>query len=446
MSQTSDSWSSRIGFILAAAGSAIGLGAIWRFPYTAGTNGGAVFFLMFIALTLLVGLPMLVAEFFMGRHTRRNAIATYDTLAPGSGWRWAGVLGVVTCFVILSFYSVVGGWVLAYLYHTLAGHLGAGTDYAALFGQIIANPWQMVGFQALTMLLTVAVIQSGVSTGIERANKFMMPALFVLFILLAVRSLTLPGAWAGVEFLLKPDWGYLNGKTLLLAMGQAFFALSLGMTIMVTYASYLGKTDNLYGAASHVVWMNLLISLLAGLVIFPAVFALGFEPGAGPGLIFVVLPAVFQQLPFGMPMFVVFLVLVLFATLTSTFSLLETITAAASRGNPYLRRRMTWILGVVITLVGVPSALSFGVLSDVKLAGKTVFDILDFVTSTIAIPLGVLLVALFVGWRLDRDTVLQSAAQGSGLARGLLLVWFWLVRWLAPIAICIVFLNSLGVF
>ena len=475
-----DNWSSRLGFILAAAGSAIGLGAIWKFPYTAGTHGGAVFFLLFIVFTLLVGAPGLVAEFVSGRHSRHNAIQAFHRIRPGSAWPLVGWLGVVTCFVLLSFYSVVGGWVVAYIWHGINGDLakisdyGAFfntmatipdgwviayiwhvissdlpliTDYGAFFGAMIENPGEVLLFQGLFMLATVYVVQAGVSQGIERANKYMMPALFVMFVLLALRSLTLPGAWQGVVFLLKPDWSFFNGETMLSALGQAFFALSIGVSVMVTYASYLRDDYDLLRSANSIVWMNIAISLLAGLVIFPAVFALGFEPNQGPGLIFAILPAVFAKLPFGVPLFVVFMVLVLFATLTSAFSMLENVVAVLAYKRPERRAPMSWLLGVAIFLVGIPSALSFGLLGDVKFIGnRSIFDSLDLLVTNWSMPLGALLIALFTGWAWQRQAVRREAMTGSNLPLWLFDLWFVLVRFVAPLAIVVVFLHGIGVF
>jgi len=475
-----DNWSSRLGFILAAAGSAIGLGAIWKFPYTAGTHGGAVFFLLFIVFTFLVGAPVLVAEFVIGRHSRHNAIQAFHRIRPGSAWPLVGWLGVVTCFVLLSFYSVVGGWVVAYIWHGINGDLakisdyGAFfntmatipdgwvtayiwhvissdlpliTDYGAFFGAMIENPGEVLLFQGLFMLAAVDVVRAGVSQGIERANKYMMPALFVMFLLLALRSLTLPGAWQGVVFLLKPDWSFFNGETMLSALGQAFFALSIGVSVMITYASYLRDDYDLLRSANSIVWMNIAISLLAGLVIFPAVFALGFEPNHGPGLIFAILPAVFAKLPLGVPLFVVFMVLVLFATLTSAFSMLENIVAVLAYKKPERRAPVSWLLGLAIFLAGIPSALSFGLLKDVQFIGaRGIFDSLDLLVTGWSMPLGALLIALFTAWAWQRAAVQREAMTGSNLPLWVFDLWFVLVRFVAPLAIVIVFLHGIGVF
>ncbi|MCP1659738.1 sodium-dependent transporter [Neisseria perflava] len=439
------SWSSKIGFILSAAGSAIGLGAIWKFPYTAGTNGGAVFFLLFLIFTVLVALPVQLAEFYIGRTSGKNAVDAFKTLAPGSrAWPWIGRMGVAACFVLLSFYSVVGGWVLNYVVHAFTGQIHEGADFAALFGQTIANPWGVLFYQGLFMLMTVWVVKGGISDGIEKANRYMMPALFVLFLLLAVRSLTLPGAMAGVSFLLKPNWSYVKPQTMLTALGQAFFALSIGVSTMITYASYLDKKQDLFRSGNSIMWMNLLVSLLAGLVIFPAVFAFGFEPGQGSGLIFIVLPAVFMKIPFGSLLFAVFMLLVVFATLTSAFSMLETVIAAAIRDDESKRSSRTWLIGTAIFIVGIPSALSFGVMAETKIFGKTVFDLWDYIITALIMPISSLCVAYFVGWLRNKQSVLADISEGSTVPKGIILLWLNTLRYIAPIAILLVFANTLG--
>lgn len=441
---TPASWSSKIGFILSAAGSAIGLGAIWKFPYTAGTNGGAVFFLLFLAFTVLVALPVQLAEFYIGRTSGQNAVDAFKALAPKSQWPWVGRMGVAACFVLLSFYSVVGGWVLNYVVHAFSGQIHTGADFEALFGATIASPGGSLFYQGVFMLLTVWVVKGGVSDGIEKANRYLMPALFVLFLLLAGRSLTLPGASAGVSFLLKPNWDYLTPQTMLTALGQAFFALSIGVSTMITYAAYLSKQQDLFRSGNSIMWMNLLVSLLAGLVIFPAVFAFGFEPSQGPGLIFIVLPAVFMKIPFGQVLFAIFMLLVLFATLTSAFSMLETVIAALIRHDERKRSSRTWLVGIAIFIVGIPSALSFGVLADVKIFGKTVFDLWDYIISALIMPVGALSVAIFTGWVQNKQRVLANISEGSTVPQTVIMLWLNALRFLAPIAIIVVFANTLG--
>lgn len=440
-----DNWSSKLGFILSAAGSAIGLGAIWKFPYTAGTHGGAVFFLLFLLFTFLVAAPVMVAEFAIGRHARHSAIQAFRRIMPGSAWPLTGWIGVIACFVLLSFYSVVGGWVVAYAWYALTGRLASDTDFRAFFTALISNPAEVLIFQAIFMLATIWVVRSGVSAGIERANKYMMPALFIMFILLAIRSLSLDGAMEGVKFLLMPDWSYLTAETALSALGQAFFALSLGVSAMITYASYLQNDSDLMRNANVIVWMNLLISLLAGLVIFPAVFALGFQPNQGPGLIFAVLPAVFAKLPFGMLLFAVFMVLVLFATLTSAFAMLETTAAAVIGDRTEKRAGYTLAIGIAVFIVGIPSALSFSSLDNVKLIGERgIFDTLDYLVSGWSMPLGAFFISLFVAWAWKHDAVQTEVKTGSTVPPWVFAIWMFLVRYVAPLAILAVFLQGIG--
>jgi neurotransmitter:Na+ symporter, NSS family len=442
-----EQWTSKLGFILAAAGSAIGLGAIWKFPYMAGTNGGGIFLIFFLLMTIFIGAPILLAEFIIGRNTQKDAVMSYKHLAPKSAWPLLGYGGVIASFLILSFYSVVGGWILSYLARSFTGSLSGLTqaEYGATFERIISSPYEAVAVQFLFMLLTIWVVQGGVQKGIEKASKYMMPALFVLFIILVIRSLTLEGAMAGVEFFLKPDWSAVTGETILLALGQSFFALSVGLSVMVTYASYLSKGESLAKSAFSVVALNIFISLLAGLVIFPAVFALGFEPEAGPGLVFVVLPAVFDQLAFGGLFLTIFLVLLLFATLTSAFSILEIIVAVLAKGDQQKRKKYSWIAGLLVFAAGIPNALSFGVLSEVKFFGKTFFDLADFLTSNIALPLGAFFIAIFVGYVVPRKIIRQELETGTGKNPLLFKIWYFSIRYIVPVGIGIVFLQSIGI-
>ncbi len=370
MKQT-EQWTSKLGFIMAAAGSAIGLGAIWKFPYIAGKSGGGAFFLIFILFTVLIGLPLLIAEFMIGRSTQKRAVGAFKSIAPNTGWHWIGRLGVGTCFILLSFYSVVGGWVLIYLFRGVTGQLiTPGQNYGALFTETIGNPaWAIMGHFAF-MFITIWVVSKGVQNGIEKASKYMLPALFVLFVALIIRSLTLDNAMEGVKFFLQPDFSKITSESILFAMGQSFFAISIGISIMVTYSSYLNKKESLPKSAITIVGLNLFVSLFAGLAIFPAVFSLGMEPTEGPGLLFIVLPSVFSQIPFGGFFLTVFLALFTFATLTSAFSLLETVVSAVANGEQEKRTKLSWMIGFCIFLVGIPSALSFGVWSDITIFGK----------------------------------------------------------------------------
>ncbi|WP_083498488.1 sodium-dependent transporter [Heyndrickxia sp. FSL K6-6286] len=442
-----EQWSSKLGFILAAAGSAIGLGAIWKFPYIAGQNGGGAFFLIFILFTLLLGLPLLLAEFSIGRLTQENAVDSYRKIAPKAKWHWIGILGMIACFILLSFYSVIGGWIIIYLYKAITGQLnGLSSDqYTQVFGDTISDPIISLIVQLLFILMTIVVVARGVQKGIEQASKIMMPALFILFILLVIRSITLDGAMAGISFLLQPDFSKLTSKTILEAMGQSFFTLSVGVSVMVTYSSYLPKNQSLPRSAFSIVVMNLVIVLLAGLAIFPAVFALGLEPGAGPVLLFNVLPTVFSQLPLGMLFFIAFLILFLFAALTSAFSMLEIIVSVITKKDIKGRKKWSWIIGIAIFIFGIPSALSYGALGDVTLLGKTFFDLMDYTVSNILMPLGALLIAIFVPLKVKKSVLYEELKQGSGLKRGLFEAWYFLIRFVAPILIFVVMLDVLGV-
>ncbi|MBL3643599.1 sodium-dependent transporter [Bacillus sp. RHFB] len=439
-----DQWTSKLGFILAAAGSAIGLGAIWKLPYMTGENGGGVFFLLFIIFTLLIGAPILIAEFTIGRNAQKDAISAYKHIAPGKPWALIGYGGVVASIILLSFFSVVGGWIISYLARSFTGSLSNLTqeEYGNFFNTIISNPYETVIAQLLFMVFTIWVVQGGVSKGIEKANKYMMPSLFILFIILLIRSLTLDGAMEGVKFFLKPDFSALTGETILLALGQSFFALSVGVSVMVTYASYLSKKEDITKSAFSVVGLNIFISLLAGLVIFPAVFALGFSPSSGPGLVFVVLPAVFNEMALGGIFMFIFFILLLFATLTTAFSILEIVVAAMIKGDSAKRKKASWIAGITVFLIGIPSALSFGVLSNVKIFNLSIFDFADYLTSNIALPVGALFISLFIGYQMKRIEVQKEFETGAEPGRSLFKLWYFLIRYIVPIMIILVFLKS----
>lgn len=434
-----DQFASKIGFILAAAGSAIGLGAIWKFPYMAGTNGGSIFIFLFILCTVVIGLPILIAEFMIGRRGQLDPINSFKAQAPGKPWYMIGWLGLIACGIILSFYSVVGGWILSYLFRAVTMQLtGHGLDFATLFNDIIANPFEVLIAQGAFMLLTLIIVQAGIKGGIEVASKWMMPLLFIFFILLFIRSITLEGAMEGIKFMFVPDWSYFNIQTLLLALGQAFFSLSVGVSAMITYSSYLSPKENIVSSAGNVAIMNILISILAGLVIFPAVFALDYSPEQGPGLVFVILPAVFEQLPMGGFFLIIFFVLILFATVTSAIAMLEVVVAIGIGKKTQGRKRASWIFAAIIFVVGIPSALSYGVMSDFTIMGKNFFDFADYLTSSILMPIGALLISLFAGFHYSKK-VSQHELQSSSL---FFAIWLTIVRYVAPVAIIIILIRS----
>ncbi|TCZ75880.1 sodium-dependent transporter [Paenibacillus albiflavus] len=439
-------WSSKIGFILAAAGSAIGLGAIWKFPYVMATSGGGAFFLIFLLFTIFIGLPLLLAELIIGRSTGKDAIRAYKTIAPTGYWHLLGYLGTATSFIIFSFYSVIGGWILLYFGRSLTGSLlHHNLVFSDLFKEITANPLAVTSAQLLFILITIYVVAKGVSTGIEKASQFMMPALFILFLVLVVRSLTLEGASEGVRYFLMPDFNKLTKDAVIYAMGQSFFCLSIGVSVMVTYSSYLDKRETLTKSSISIVSLNLLTTILAGFAIFPAVFSFGMEPTAGPGLLFVVLPSIFEQMAFGSVFLVIFMALFLFATLSSAFSLLEIIVAVIVKGDASKRKKYSWIVGFCVFLVGIPCSLSFGPMSDMTLFGKTFFDLADYLASYILLPIGVFLISIFVGYRFPRARLVEELCKESAWWRKGTVYYVMLLRYIIPIVVIIVFLNIFGV-
>lgn len=446
MEQRKEQWSSKLGFIMSSAGAAIGLGAIWKFPYVTGMSGGGAFFLLFIIFTVLIGLPMLISEFIIGRGAGKEAVSAYKKLAPQSAWPWIGRLGVAGCFLLLSFYSVVGGWVLVYSGLSVGGKIiEEGASYSAQFGSIVGSPAVTIIGLLLFTIVNIVIVASGVQNGIEKANKYMMPLLFIFFIVLVIRSLTLEGAMEGVSFFLKPDFSSITGESVLYALGQSFFSLAVGFSCMVTYSSYLKKDVSITSSAASVVSMNIFVSLLAGLAIFPAVFAFGHEPAAGPELLFIVLPAVFSQLPFGQVFLALFLVLFLFATLTSSFSLYEIIVAALTANGRRSRRAVTWMIGLVVFIAAIPSALSSSTLAEFTIFGKSVFDATDFLVSNMLLPAGSLLIAVFISRRMDQALVRSEFLLADSRGESFYPVWRFLMKWLVPLTIIVVFLNTLGI-
>ncbi|MDY0407952.1 sodium-dependent transporter [Virgibacillus soli] len=442
-----EQFTTRLGFILAAAGSAIGLGAIWKFPYIAGQNGGGAFLIIFLIFTFILGLPLLLAEFTIGRTAQQDAVNSFKHIAPKTKWYGIGILGMVTCFILLSFYSVIGGWIIIYLIKAITGGLNglSSQQYASVFEHTIANPVVSLSVQFIFILFTIFVVAKGVQKGIERASSIMMPALTILFIILVIRAITLDGAAGGISFLFQPDFSKVTSKTILEAMGQSFFTLSVGVSVMITYSSYLPKQQSLPKSAFSIVGMNIAIVLLAGLAIFPAVFSFGLAPDAGPVLLFHVLPTIFSQLPFGMVFFVAFLIVFLFAALTSAFSMLEIIVSVISKGEQAKRKKWAWIIGIAIFIFGVPSALSYSLLSDFTLFDKSFFDLADYTVSNILMPFGSLLIAVFVSVKMKKSALFEELKRGSKIKYSVFHVWFFLIRYIAPILIVAVMLDVLGV-
>ena len=443
---------SKIGAILAAAGSAVGLGNIWRFPYETGNHGGAAFILVYLACVFVLGLPIMIAEFTVGRHSKASTGKAFSVLAPGTQWKWIGYLGVLAGLLILGYYSVVAGWTLEYVLTSLGnGFAGKGPeDFVVIFQDFSQDPFRPVLWLLIFLLLTHFIVVKGVKDGIEKSSKVMMPMLFILIVVLAGCSLSLPDAGKGLEFLLKPDFSKVNADVFLGAMGQAFFSLSLGMGCLSTYASYFGPDTKMGKTALSVGLIDTFVAILAGLIIFPAAFSVGIQPDAGPSLIFITLPNVFQQAFGGIPFLamvfsLMFYVLLALAALTSTISLHEVVTAFLHEKFELTRSRAALMVTGFCVVTGVLSSLSLGVW-DAKFFSLGFFDLLDFVTAKLMLPLSGFLVCLFVGWYLKR-TVSYNELTNYGLQKASYLpVYMFIIRYLAPVAIALIFVNELGWF
>jgi NSS family neurotransmitter:Na+ symporter len=414
----------------------VGLGNIWRFPYITGQYGGAAFMLIYLGCVLAVGVPIMLAEFLIGRKTQKNPVGAFKALRPGSPWIVTGWLGVGSGFVILSYYAVVGGWVLHYVYLSLSNTFaGKSPDQiAALFIALNANPWLQIFWHMIFMLLTIAIVSRGVSSGIENGNRIMMPLLFVLLLGLLVYGLQTDGAAAGLEFLLHPQWQKLGPTAVLEALGQALFSLSLGMGAMVTYGSYLSRETNLVRSALFVGIGDTLVAILAGFVIFPLVFSFGLEPSAGPGLIFRTLPIAFAQLPAGYLVALALFVLLSFAALTSSISLLEVVCAYFVDEQGWPRKKASWRLGAVIFILGIPSAL-----------GERFLGLMDALATNYLLPTGALLIAVFTGWFLTRDERKAEFSAGE-ISPFHFVGWSFLIRFISPVAVTLIFLHQLQLF
>lgn len=441
---------SKLGVILASAGSAVGLGNIWRFPYMTGEHGGAAFILVYLGCVLLFGAPIMMAEFLIGRRSQSNTARAYQKLAPGTPWRWVGRMGVLAGFLILSYYSVVAGWTLEYICAAGLGHFAdkAPADFVNFYNSFVGHPWLPVVWAAVFLLITHLIVVKGVEKGIERSSKLMMPLLFILLLILAVCSVLLPGAGQGIEFLLKPDFSKVDSNVLLSAMGQAFFSLSLGMGCLCTYASYFKPDTNLPKTAFSVAIIDTSVAILAGFIIFPAAFAVGIQPDQGPGLLFVTLPNVFQQAFGNVPFIaallaVMFYILLALAALTSTISLHEVVTAYLHEEFNLSRPKAARLVTTGCIVLGTFCSLSLGVGREYTLFGMTLFDLFDFVTAKLMLPLGGLFIALFTGWYLDKKIVWEELTNRGTLKVRIYRLIVFLLKFVAPIGIAFVFINEL---
>lgn len=440
-----DNFGSKFGIIAAAAGSAVGLGNIWKFPYVAGENGGGAFLLIYLFFVFLIGVPVMMSEFAIGRRGQKNAYGSFSLIAPGKRWNLIGFMGVVAAFFILAFYSAVAGWTLEYIVHSVTHRFAGQTpsDLEATFTGFISNPVRPIIWQLIFMVFTALIVLAGIKKGIEKYTKLLMPLLFILVVLLCIRSVTLEGGKGGLEFLFKPDFSKVTGKTILYALGQAFFSLSLGMGALITYSSYFSKKENLASTAVSVAISDSVIAILAGVMIFPAVFAFGIEPTSGPSLVFITLPGIFQQMPGGDFFGTIFFVLLAVAALTSTISLLEVVVAFFSEELNISRRKATIIGTVAISFLGVFASLSFGPLKEFTLFGKTFFDLLDYTASNVLLPLGGLLIVLFVGWFAGKRILRQELSNEGTLKVKYFKLFNVVIKFIAPVAIAAIFIYSI---
>jgi len=441
-----DGFSSKFGMLAAAAGSAIGLGNIWKFPYITGQNGGAAFILVYLCCIALIGLPIMMSEFVLGRKTQANAAGSFKKIESEKPWFLTGHLAVATAFIILSFYAMIAGWVFSYIGRSATGKLiaVAPDQLGSYFGNIISSGAEPMFWTFAVLAVTALIVISGVKNGVEKYSKILMPLLVGILVLLMVRSVTLDGASKGLEFLFKPDFSKLTTKGVLEALGHAFYSLSLGMGIILTYGSYVGKKENIFKLALQVTIADTVIALMAGVVIFPAVFAYGLEPAAGPSLIFITLPAVFSEMPFGAVFETLFFLLIGIAAITSTISLMEVVVAFVTEEFNMTRKKATVLIASALFLLSIPSTLSFGAWSEVNVFGKNFFDLFDFIASNIFLPLGGLFVCIFVGWVWGTKNAVDEITSGGLYKFNYETVYSVIIKFVAPAAITIIFLNSMG--
>ena len=444
------SFGSKLGVILATAGSAVGLGNVWRFPYMTGQNGGAVFILIYVACVLLLGIPCMISEFIIGRHGQANTARSFRSLAGGTPWAFIGYLGVLTGFLITGYYAVVSGWCLQYIWASLIGHLhGDPAYFATYFSELAADPVKPVLWTVIILVITYLIIEHGVRDGIERASKLLMPTLFILLLVIVVAACILPGAMEGVKFLLKPDWSMINSDVFLAALGQSFYSLSIAMGCLCTYASYFSRSTNLTNAAVQIGVIDCVVAILAGLMIFPAAFSVGVSPDSGPSLIFITLPNVFQQAFAAMPVLgyfvsLLFFMLLALAALTSLISLHEVSTAFFHEEMHVSRKTAALIVTVSCSVIGAFCSLSLGAVDGLVLFGTSLFDWFDF-TGQVFLPIVGFLTCIFIGWFVPHKIVHDEFTNWGTLRGRFFHLFVFLVKYVCPLAILFIFLHQLEV-
>lgn len=447
-----DNFGSRLTFIFAMAGSAIGLGNIWRFPFMVGEYGGAAFIIIYILCSAILALPVFFCESIIGRRTAKSSYFALESIAPDSKWKYLGLISVITCFIIDSYYSVVGGWSLDYLVRSCSVGLDAPSCEAAssVFGGMASSVWEPILFHTLFIGASALIVIGGVKKGIEKFSKVTMPILLVLIVTIAVYSISLPGAMAGVEYLVKPDWSKVNTETIAYALGQAFFSLSLGVGCVLVYSSFMKKDENILAAGGWTAVFDTMFAIIAGFAVMPAVFSAGLEPGAGPALVFETIPYIFSQIGLKAPVVsriitILFFLAIFMAALTSAVSLFEVCVEHLVEHRKFSRKKAAAIFFSGCWTLGILCSLSFGVMSDVKLFGDTIFDFCDSLSSNYLMTLGALAYTVFVGWRMKKADVRDEFTNSGSLTANnkIFGVLYFAIKWLAPVFIVIIFLTNL---
>lgn len=443
-----ENFGTKFGVLVAMAGSAIGLGNLWRFPYLVGSYGGAAFVFVYIICVFVLCLPILFSEVIVGRRSHANAFGAFKKLAPGSGWKWLGALYVLTPLIIVSYYSVVGGWGVEYFFKSVTFEFTDGmtqSQLGTLFSSFTSSVWAPLMGHTIFLLMTALIVISGVKSGIEKFGKVMMPMLFVLIVIIAVRAVTLPGATEGLAYLFKPDFSKIDASVCSAALGQAFFSLSLGMGTMLTYGSYVSKKENIAASSSYTAISDTIFALLASCAIMPAVFAFGLNPEEGPSLVFETLPFIFSNMSLGAFVAILFFLALIVAALTSSISLYEVVVAYLVEEKHYTRKGAAILVFVVAWVLGILCSLSFGPLSEFRIFGQTVFNLFDKLSANFLMPLGGLLLVIFVGWVMKKSDVIDEFTNGGSLKANVRVSGFvyFLIRYICPLAVLAVFLTAL---
>lgn len=442
---------SRLGVILATAGSAVGLGNVWRFPYMTGENGGAVFIIIYVACVLLLGIPCMVSEFIVGRHGQSNTARAFSKMSGGGPWSLIGYMGVLTGFLITGYYAVVAGWCLQYIWASLIGHMQGTPEYfQTYFAELSSDPVKPVLWTVIILGMTYLIIEHGVRNGIEKASKMMMPTLFILLLIIVGASCMLPNATKGIEFMFKPDLTKINSDVFLAALGQSFYSMSIAMGCLCTYASYFSKQTNLTMSAVQIGIIDCMVAILAGLMIFPAAFSVGVSPDSGPSLIFITLPNVFQQAFASIPVLgyvisLLFFVLLSLAALTSLMSLHEVSTAFFQEELMITRKKAALVVTITTAVIGAFCSLSLGAVGDsMTFFGKSLFDWFDFITGQIFLPIVGFLTCIFIGWFVPHKVVHDEFTNWGTLRGRFFHLYIFLVKYICPLAILFIFLHQLG--